>query len=356
MRVNNQIASLILFAVLVLPAPVGAESSLVSDAQSKALWEQYKSAFVQEDGRVIDRGQKDYSHSESQGYGMLLSVQMDDKAMFNKAWEWTRNNLRSKKGYLLSWAWGKKPDGQWGILDENNATDGDILVAFALLKASVQWNNSSYKDESLKMIDSIKKFLSVEWNNRTFLLPGYIGFRKEKEGLITLNPSYVIFPAYRAFAEVDDKAFWTKAYDDGLFLLEKSRFGKFRLPADWVTLNKTDISLPKDKDPLFGFDAIRTLLHLSWEDNPRFPDTVSEIFKIYDKLGFIPVTVDLFKENISLVDAPAGFYAIYARVAAKSNNKALSAQLIGEALKKNNAEKNDYFSKSLLLLALKGVN
>jgi endoglucanase len=171
-----------------------------------------------------------------------------------------------------------------------------------------------------------------------------------------LNPSYVIFSAYRSFAEIDDKTFWNKVYEDGLFLMEKSSFGKLKLPSDWVVLTRTGISIHEERAPHFGYESIRTILYLAWEKNPRFPEGINTILKIYKQLGYIPLYVDLSKDTISLEDAPAGFYAVYARAAEKSGDRALSEQLFEEALKKVTAERDDYYSMTLFLLALKNVD
>jgi endo-1,4-beta-D-glucanase Y len=352
-KLRTILINICLGAVLTSPVNVHAESPPVSNIQDKTLWEQYKSAFIQDDGRVIDKWQKNISHSEGQGYGMLNSVLYDDRAAFQNLWLWTKNNLQSRKDSLFAWAWGKRLDEQWGIIDYNNATDGDILIAFALLKASGKWHDSGYNSEALKIIESIRKYLQVNRDNRIFILPAYYGFQKEDAAV--LNPSYVILPAYRAFAEIDDKAFWSKVYEDGLFLLEKSSFGKFKLPADWVSWNKTGISIYEEKSPLFGYESIRTFLYLSWEKNPKFPLGLHEIFKIYEKLGYIPLFVDLSKNTISLDEAPAGFYAVYARAAEKRGLEALSRRLFAEARKRAAAEKDNYYSMSLLLLAVQNA-
>ncbi len=350
MKPGNLIINICLLAVLTSPAYVQAESPGLPNIQDKTLWEQYKSAFIQNDGRVIDKWQENISHSEGQGYGMLNSVLYDDRAAFQNLWLWTKNNLQLRKDSLFAWEWGKRLDEQLGIIDYNNATDGDILIAYALLKASEKWHDNGYKTEASKIIESIRKYLQVNRGNRIFLLPAYYGFQKD-DGEV-LNPSYVIFSAYRTFAEIDDKAFWSRVYEDGLFLLEKSSYGKFKLPADWVIWNKTGISIYEKKSSLFGYEAIRTLLYLSWGEKTRPPEGVTELFKIYEKLGYIPLFVDLSKNTISLEDAPAGFYAVYARAAEKIGSAALSRRLFAEARQKAAAEKDNYYSMSLLLLSI----
>lgn len=317
--------------------------------QDQSSWGKYKSLFISKDGRVIDYNQDQRSHSEGQSYGMLLAVAYNDRAAFNNLWIWTKGNLSTRSDNLLAWGWGKRPNGEWKATDFNNATDGDILIAYALLKAAKKWRNNNYRKEGLKIIESIRKNLTVNWQGHTFLLPGYYGFTK-KNGFV-LNPSYLIFPALRYFAKETDKEFWTKVYQDSLFLVANSSFGKLRLPADWVIINEKGISIYNKKKPYFGYEAIRTFLYLSWEDNPQFPKGLNAILNIYKKLGYVPRWVDLEKNSVSLKSAAAGFYAVYARVSEKIGEKELSKKLFKEAKEKLSTEKNNYYSFSLYLLA-----
>jgi endo-1,4-beta-D-glucanase Y len=348
-----RILAISIYLLIVLTTRLHAQAlpSSIPEADALKLWNQYKSSFVQPDGRVIDVWQNSISHSESQGYGLLNSVMFDDRESFQMIWQWTRNNLQARKDNLLPWAWGKRANnGLWQIIDYNNATDGDVLVAYALIQASVKWKNQEYRSEGLKIIEGIRKHLPVRWKDKTYLLPAYYGFQRDDK--LILNPSYLIVSAYRTFAEFDDQEFWRKVYDDSLDLMQKSRFGKLKLPADWISLNSTGISLWEEKNPFYGYEAIRTILYLSWEKKSQYPDGIYDMLKIYEKQGYLPLYVDLQKNTISLDDAPAGFYAVYARAAEKSGQKQLSQKLFKTALEKAATEKNDYYSMTLLLLSI----
>src|SRR5476649_2308750 len=51
-------------------------------------WSAYKSRFLMPDGRIIDTANKNVSHTEGQGFSMLLAVFNDDQATFDKLWQW----------------------------------------------------------------------------------------------------------------------------------------------------------------------------------------------------------------------------------------------------------------------------
>lgn len=313
------------------------------------LWVSYKKEFISHDGRIIDYGQAKSSHSEGQGYGLLLALAYNDKDSFQKIWKWTDNNLAVRSDGLLAWRWGKRHDGQWDVLDYNNATDGDILVAYALLKAGKQWKSGDYSARGLKIVKALKKELLFSWQGRTLLLPGYEGFAKDDAYII--NPSYFIFSAFRLFAVVDDKDLWEKIRSDSLFILGKASFGAFGLPSDWIRLDQSGISPCLEKSPFFGYSAIRTLLYLSFEGSPPYPEGLKKILDVYNKLGYLPLKVDIERESLSLVTASAGFYAIYALSAEKSGHNPLSLKLLREAKEKLSNEDKSYYSYTLYLLA-----
>ncbi len=321
--------------------------------RAEPLWEYYKSHFISQDGRIIDYYQNRVSHSEGQGYGMLLSILYRDRSTFYKVWRWTRNNLLVRGDNLLAWRWGERFGGRWEVIDYNNATDGDILVAFALIKASEIWHEDSYKKEGLRIIKDIREKLAFKWRDYLLLLPGYYGFIKDGNPII--NPSYFIFPAYRCFAEVDKRGFWERIYKDSASLLSKIDFTPIHLPADWVVLGKDGITPFSEKSKYFGYEAIRILLYLSWEKDLEFPKGAEKILDFYRCFGYIPLWVDLLNESISLKSAPSGFYAIFARIAQRKGEKELSKELFLKAQNRIRFERDDYYSFTLYLLSEREV-
>ena len=70
-------------------------------------WATFKRRFIQNGERVVDTGNNDVSHSESQGWGMLFAESNGDKETFQKLWEWTSKTLQRGDG-LFSWRWSPK--------------------------------------------------------------------------------------------------------------------------------------------------------------------------------------------------------------------------------------------------------
>jgi endo-1,4-beta-D-glucanase Y len=340
----NNCKALFIFAGLLL-WPWPAQGQSVSD------WETYRKDFISPDGRLIDFAQNRASHSEGQGYGMLLAAIQGDASTFSSLGKWTRDNLQVRKGdFLHAWKWGRRPNGLWTVEDYNNATDGDILIAWALLRAAKKWNREEYRREAREVLGSIRKHLLVERQNHLYVLPGYFGFAQKEESIV-VNPSYLVLPAFKEFAEVEEPAIWRQVHQDSLDLLEKTKFGRLKLPADWVRLNHGTVSVLEERSRFFGYEAIRILLHLVWDGHLSILPGCRAILDVYKKLGYVPLKFDLLLNNISLEEAPAGYYALYSRVAREIGEGELGRSLWNRAQEKIRGEKEDYYSRTLYLLA-----
>src|ERR1700730_19167283 len=70
-------------------------------------WATFKRRFIPNGERVVDTGNNDVSHSESQGWGMLFAESNGDKDTFQKLWQWTSATLQRGDG-LFSWRWSPK--------------------------------------------------------------------------------------------------------------------------------------------------------------------------------------------------------------------------------------------------------
>ncbi|CTQ00749.1 exported hypothetical protein [Klebsiella variicola] len=76
---------------------------LVPRAWADTAWERYKARFMMSDGRIIDTANGNVSHTEGQGFAMLLAVANNDRPAFDKLWQWTDSTLRDKSNGLFYW-------------------------------------------------------------------------------------------------------------------------------------------------------------------------------------------------------------------------------------------------------------
>jgi endoglucanase len=240
-------------------------------------WPAFKAAYIQPDGRVVDPENGGVSHSEGQGWAMLLAEGHGDRQTFEQTWRWTRTHLSRKNAPLLAWRY--DPRATPAVADENNAADGDIYVGWALLRAGRRWRDAEYLSASKAIRDAVAERLVVEVGGRTVLLPGLEGFRGPTG--VTTNPSYFILPAFQAFAAEDGGASpWRSLIADGLDLARDGRFGVQRLPPDWLLVRADGTLSPApDKPAVFGFEAVRVPLYLAWGGEDRLAAQTAEYWR-----------------------------------------------------------------------------
>ena len=229
-------------------------------------WRAYKSRFITEQGRVVDTGNGLVSHSEGQGYGQLLAVAANDRDAFDRIWGWTRANLMVRGDALLAWRWepGKRP----AVADMNNASDGDLLVAWSLLEADRAWNDPAYRIAARRIAVEIgRKLILPRTPHGPLLLPAISGFAAEdRSDGPTVNLSYWIFPAFDQLPAVAPEIDWAALSRSGLDLLERSRFGAAKMPVEWTALDTAEPHAAAGFPAAFAYNAIRIPLYLAWSD------------------------------------------------------------------------------------------
>ncbi|PZM14681.1 glycosyl hydrolase family 8 [Rhizobium tubonense] len=253
-RVRTIVIGLLLFVVGRDPA--GAQQPMI-DPQA---WQAYKAKFLDPGGRIIDDGNGGISHSEGQGYGLLLAYLANNPADFEQIWYFTRTELLIRDDGLAAWSWnpGKTPH----IEDINNASDGDILIAYALALAGSAWQKGDYTSEATKIAQALLTETTIAYQGEMLLLPGASGFSEgDREDGPVVNPSYWIFEAFPVLGTLVPSDKWQKMLDSGVALLRQMQFGAKKLPADWVSLKRRP-QPAAGFPPEFGYNAVRIPLYL----------------------------------------------------------------------------------------------
>jgi len=228
----------------------------------RAAWAAFQSRFVAPEGRVVDTGNGGVSHSEGQGWGMLVAVRADDRRGFARLFDWTRRTLQRPRDSLHAWRY--RPDATLPVDDMNNATDGDICIAWALLEAGQRWGVTAYAEAGAAIGRDVLRLLLRRAASYSLLLPGLQGF--ERADHLVVNLSYYVFPAFPPLARAVPDAAWARLAADGLTLLRQARFGRWQLPPDWLQIGRKDgVLAPAEGWPArFSFDAVRVPLWLAW--------------------------------------------------------------------------------------------
>lgn len=247
-------------ALLVLGAPP--MSAQPGPVIPLAAWNAYLEHFVDDSGRVVDSANGGISHSEGQGYGMLLAYLAGDRSNFERIWSFTRTELVIRDDGLAAWRW--DPNSTPHVTDVNAASDGDLLIAYALAKAGAAWNHQPYVDAARRMARAIGGKLILKNGNRLLLLPGITGFSPgdRPDGPI-LNLSYWIFETFPVMAGLAPEFDWSGVANTGLELLSIAQLGPARLPPDWISAPPgKPITVADGFPPVFGYNSLRISLYL----------------------------------------------------------------------------------------------
>ncbi len=307
------------------------------DATVPNLWRAYRDRFVLADGRVIDTFHKGVSHTESQGWGMLLAGAAADWEAFDRIWAWTQEKLLRADLALFAWRWDPATE---TAPDSNNASDGDILIAWALARAARARARNDLRDAAQRTAQAIRHHLTVESPVGLALLPGRQGF--QADGRTTLNLSYYVFPALREFARLDPDPAWARLGQDGVALARRARFGPRSLAPDWLDVAPDGALSPAENwPPRFGFDAVRLPLYLAWAGHADRADL--DVYRAaWRKTDPPPAWYDLTGPGQADHAASQGVLAIRALIEGRRPGPALLWPAVGL---------EDYYAASLALLA-----
>jgi len=314
----------------------------MSQASAADGWSTFKTRFMTSEGRIQDTGNKNVSHTEGQGYAMLMAVYYNDRSSFDSLWGWTQKNLSNPNNGLFYWKY--TPGASDPVSDRNNASDGDVLIAWALLKAGNKWNVPAYLQASDRLQKAINDRNVITFAGRTIMLPGAQGFNKTS--YVILNPSYFVFPAWRDFAARSHLKVWNALIDDGTQLLSEMRFGDSGLPMDWVAMNADGSMAPATAwPPRFSYDAIRVPLYLYWYDPASLQLVPFQRFWMNFQRLQTPAWIDVLSNDKAPYNMAGGLLAVRDLTLDDTG-------YINDAL--NSSE--DYYSASLRLLTFLALN
>lgn len=324
----------LLVVLITVAAPVA--NMQVQAQPGPDAWQVFKDRFLLPEGRVVDTGNNDVSHSEGQGWSMILALAYNDRASFDRIWSWTRSNLARDDMRLFAWRY--DPHQRPHVSDLNNASDGDLFIAWALHQAGQRWDDRNYLIASQSIRSEIASRLVRKVSGYTVLLPGLHGFAAD--GHVDLNLSYWFMPALVDFAAIEPDGPWQALVDDGRRLLEDARFGTELLPVDWIRLYDSGVVEPSPDFPSrFGYEAVRIPLYFAWVGFGN--DAALDGVRAYwGQDGRVPAWVDVKTGERAPYAMSGGAEAVRALLNGR-RDLLLSASPGGD----------DYYSASLVLLA-----
>lgn len=319
--------------------------SVASMAEMRSEWAAFRRAYVAADGRVIDTAGGGVSHSEGQGSALLFAAEAGDLESFERILDWTRRSLGHRRDHLHSWRY--VPSASVPVTDTNNATDGDILIAWGLQRAAERFGRPDFARLAARIAGDIHDLCTREAGGRLMLLPGTRGF--EKADHLVVNPSYYIFPALLDFEALVPGPQWRRLVADGLEVCcRQGGFGRWGLPADWIEVPRdgAPVRPAADRPARFSWDAVRVPMNLAWGRHSAEPmlRASARFWAEPSHRGRVPAWVDLVSNQRAPYAGHAGVQAVALLAAsACEGGRAPALPRVEQA--------GDYFGAALTLLA-----
>jgi len=253
-------------------AAAGAAAVLPLDVLAQACgtpwreWRAFVDRHIEPDGRVVDHLNTDLrSTSESQSYGLFFALVDNDPILFDRILAWTRRHLCRGRAdlNLPAWLWGRAADGQFRVLDNNTASDGEVWIAYALLEAGRLWKRPGLVEAGRQTLALMRTAEVVELPGfGPMLLPGNRGFVQADRW--TLNPSYLPLFVLRRFAAVDARGPWARLAERSVAMVRASAPVGFA--PDWIAWNGKAFVVDPAKGATGSYDAIRCYLWAGMTD------------------------------------------------------------------------------------------
>lgn len=208
--------------------------------------------------------------SESQGYGMLITVMaaqqgIKSHATFDQLTRYYLAHRISGTNPLMAWRQ-QLTNGKMvsTAAERTSATDGDLDIAYALILADERWHSNgtlNYGQLAKRLLRAIKR----REINQTTSLPK-VGDWATTSNRNVVRPSDLMTAYFRKFASYTQDGSWTKVAQNSQTTLQKlSRQQTTGLMADFVTVNGVGLTVGAVKanqvssvhDNQYGYNACR---------------------------------------------------------------------------------------------------
>lgn len=244
-------------------------------------------------GYMEDTGNHDV-RTEGMSYGMMVCVQMDKKAEFDRLWKWVRTYMYIADGPCKNYfAWSCATDGTPNA--DGPAPDGEEYFAMALFFAAGRWGDGegifAYSTEAKNILrECVHKGEAGHpgepmWEPKNKLIKFVTSFDFS-------DPSYHLPHFYELFAEradTCDRAFWKAAAEASRNYLHLACHKDTGLSAEYADY---DGKPHKEHQEIFGrhdwyySDAYRTIAnigmdHLWFEKDPWQVEIANKLQRFY---------------------------------------------------------------------------
>lgn len=253
-----------------------------TDQRIEQIWNHF---FVNEKTRVYyensdntayiyDTGNRDV-RSEGMSYGMMICVQLDKQAEFDKLWRWAKKYMLYSTGKRSGYfAWQCKTNGDKMGKEPSCAPDGEIYFITSLFFASHRWGDGgayNYNQEAQKILkDIMSKDGSQDIYNMFNADSKLVTFVPEREMYSYTDPSYnlpAFFELWALWADTN-KEFWAQTPDASRRLLVNASHKKTGLFPDYSAFDGAPLQphWKKDYDARrYQYDAVRCAMNVGMD-------------------------------------------------------------------------------------------
>lgn len=212
---------------------------------------------LKDTGYFMDTGNCD-ARTEGMSYGMLMSVLMNRKDIFDKMWKFSIEFMYMNEGFLRGYfAWSVAPDGKKNAFGP--APDGEEFYAMALFLAGKKWGDSegiyNYTSWARKILRTCLHHEIPMWKKDSALICFVPGSPFS-------DPSYHLMHFYHYFAlwaDESDRPFWKRAEEASRAFLVKACHPKTGMNPEYANFDATPNPYgPPENHGDFYSDAYRT--------------------------------------------------------------------------------------------------
>lgn len=226
---------------------------------------------------IADVGSNDV-RSEGMSYGLMIAVQLDKRAEFDRLWKWCKTYMYHasgpRRGYF---AWQCKFDGTQ--IDPGSASDGEEWFAMALLFASHRWGDGdgifNYGGEAQLLLREMIHKRSTNGVTAIFDRKEHqVVFAPSAAASKFTDPSYHLPAFYELWAEwaaePRDRVFWKKTALVSREFLRRTANPQTGLMPEYANFDGSPHNGMGEGKQDFRFDAWRTLANVGL-DHAWFP-------------------------------------------------------------------------------------
>ena len=265
--------------------------------------EQNKVYFEPDDSTayILDTGNEDV-RTEGMSYGMMICVQLDKQAQFDRLWRWAKTHMLHRQGpWKGYYAWQCTPQGKHIGVNTSNASDGEAYFITALFFASHRWGDQgafNYEQEAQRVLrDVMSKDGSQGVVNLFDRDTKLITFVPNGYDATYTDPSYNLPAFFELWARWTDsnKEFWQETPQAARQLLVNASHPVTGLFPDYSAFDGSAFqpNWKKDYDARrYQFDAIRCAMNIGMDahwfgtDKERQAAMVDRLLRFFKQDNF----------------------------------------------------------------------